>query len=139
MFARLQLPLQRLAAFVVGKRTHAFADAAREAGPLAQRLPRVETVDVSSIVGSVGRAHELGSDFRPRRRARRREDEQRLKRIQRAMERGDPLPIVDLYRLDDRYYVVDGHHRTAAALRIGQVAIDASVTEFVPLATARAA
>jgi hypothetical protein len=117
-------------------RAGAFADAAREVGPLLRRQPRAETVDVEDIVGSVGRARELGRDFRPRRGARRREDDQRLARIERAMKRGDPLPMVSLYRLGGHYYVVDGHHRLAAALRIGAVAMDAMVTEFVPLSRA---
>ena len=52
------------------------------------------------------------------------------------MKRGDPLPMVNLYRLGGHYYVVDGHHRLAAARRIGAVALDAMVTEFVPLARA---
>jgi hypothetical protein len=131
LLALLKRPVRR-----APDRTRAFADAAREVGPLVQRQPRTETVDVEDIVGSVGRAQELGRDFRPRRSARRREDDQRLARIERAMKRGDPLPMVSLYRLGGHYYVVDGHHRLAAALRIGAVAMDAMVTEFVPVGRA---
>ena len=47
-----------------------FSDAAERAGPFARRLPRLETVEVTHIVGSVGRASELGADFRPSRSAR---------------------------------------------------------------------
>jgi len=48
-----------------GQRTRSFIDEAMRAGALHRRLPRIETVDTSQIVGSVGRAHELKSDFRP--------------------------------------------------------------------------
>src|SRR5919202_370436 len=114
-----------------------FADALRQAGPVTQRLPRSEAVDLREIVGSVGRAHELANDFRPRPAARREGDEFRLRGIQAAMERGGVLPPVCLYRLGDAYYVLDGHHRVAAAHAIGQLALDAVVTEFVPQAPRR--
>ena len=117
------------------------------------------TVPVSQIVGSVGRARELGSDFLPLRgiwgmsRA-----DARYRWVRKAMEqagsfdldqihrvtgrycshgeydarRGTVLPPIELYKLGDRYYVVDGHHRVAAALSLGQVEMDAIVTEYMP-------
>jgi hypothetical protein len=117
------------------------------------------TVPVGRIVGSVGRAHELGSDFLPLRRpwglSR---GDARYRWVRRAMERsgsfdldqlhhvtgryyshseydarrGMVLPPVELHKLGERYYVVDGHHRVAAALSLGQVEIDAVVTEYMP-------
>jgi len=53
------------------------------------------------------------------------------------MERGDCLPAIDLYKLGTSYYVLDGHHRVAAARLIGQVELDARVVEFVPLGRVR--
>jgi len=47
------------------------------------------------------------------------------------MERGCSVPSVDLYKLGDNYYVLDGHHRVAAARLNGQVEIDAHVVEYV--------
>jgi hypothetical protein len=44
-----------------------------------------------------------------------------------------------LYKLGFGYYVLDGHHRVAAARLLGQVEIDANVTEFVPMADPQAA
>jgi hypothetical protein len=56
----------------------------------------------------------------------------RLQSILDATEAGQVLPPVELYRLCDRYYVLDGHHRVAAALKTGQLAMDAHVVEFRP-------
>lgn len=114
-----------------GQRLRSFdADAAR-AGPLQARPLGLRTVELARIIGSVGRAHELGPDFRPLRR--RPLDEARFQGILRAMERGEPLPPVQLYKLGYGYYVLDGNHRVAAARQLGQMDIDAVVTEFIPL------
>jgi hypothetical protein len=114
--------------------TRSFTTAAREAGALVRRVPRTQTVDTGRIVGSVSRAHELRRDFRPPRRQRRRSDNQRYESIVKAMKRGRELPVIELYQLGEEYYVVDGHHRVAAALTVGQLAMDAHVTEFLPAA-----
>ena len=109
-----------------------FADDARRAGALARRLPRTMTVDVAQVVGSVGRSHELGPDFRPSTRHGRIDDAERYSRVRTAMWRHRPLPLVELYKLGSAYYVLDGHHRVAAALDLGQLAIDARVIEHLP-------
>ena len=84
------------------------------------------------IVGSVGRSSALGADFRPPRWARRATDEQRLERVRTAMQRGDGVPPVDLYKVGSEYFVLDGHHRVAAARLLGQMDIDATVVELIP-------
>jgi len=118
----------------VGPALQSFAAATARAGALTRRLPRPQTVEVARIIGSVGRAHELAADFRPPRRTRRDNDDQRLARIHQAMARGERLPAVELYQLGSGYYVLDGHHRVAAARLLGQLALDATVVEFVPRA-----
>jgi len=115
-----------------GRHVKGFSDAARHAGAVVPRLPRIETVDTGCIVGSVGRAHELGHNFRPTRRRGREHDNERFQTILKAMKRGRALPAVQLYRVGSEYYVLDGHHRVAAAITLGQLAIDAHVTEFQP-------
>ena len=108
-----------------------FAEDAARMGPLAQRQLGSRTVEVARVIGSVGRASSLGQSFRPLRRVR--EDEQRYARVYKAMREGAALPPVELYKLGFGYYVLDGNHRVAAARELGQMEIDAEVTEFVPL------
>jgi hypothetical protein len=110
--------------------TRSFHEAAREAGVLQQRLPRAETVDTARIVGSVGRARELDHTFRPIQRRHRKPDNERFESVLKAMKRGRALPPIQLYRLGHEYFVLDGHHRVAAALHLGQLAMDAHVIEF---------
>lgn len=109
----------------------AFADDATRAGLLAPRRLGVRTVDVARIIGSVGRADELGPDFRPRHPSQ--AEQQRFNAIVHTGEYGRPLPPVELYKLGYGYYVLDGHRRVAAARQLGQPEIDAQVTEFVPV------
>ena len=112
--------------------TRSFTDDARRVGAVPARQPRFESVDTERIIGSVGRAHELARDFRPPRRRRRVPDNERFAFAVGALRTGRALPPVELYRLGDGYYVLDGHHRVAAALAVGQLALDARVTEFAP-------
>ena len=114
-----------------------FSTDAARAGPLAQHDLGLRTVNVPRIVGSVGRAAELDANFKKRRPHR--EELQRSSRILQLMENGGPMPPVTLYKLGYGYYVLDGNHRVAAARQMGQIDIDALVTEFIPLGDARAA
>ncbi len=112
-----------------------FAEDAHRAGAVAPRELGVRTVEISRIVGSVGRAPELDAAFRSGKR--RKGDDQRFKRVLKLMEDGTAPPVA-LYKLGYGYYVLDGNHRVAAALQLGQLEIEAEVTEFVPLGDAQA-
>ena len=89
----------------------------------------VQSVPVEQVVGSVGRAHELRADFRSFHTW---DGDLRYHTVHKLMKSGVTFSPVELYRLDDRYYVVDGHHRVAAARTLGQLYLDAVVTEFWP-------
>ena len=107
-----------------------FDDDAAHYGPLVQRSLHQRTVALERIVGSVGRARELGQDFLSRRAPK---GDARFKAILTAMQRGEIMPSVELYKLGYDYYVLDGNHRVAAALASGQQEVDAVVTEFLPI------
>ena len=108
------------------------------AGVLVQRDLGVRTIEVARIIGSVDRCLELGLDFRPPQRRRRRQDEQRYDHVRRAMDAGDEMPLIEVYKLGFGYYVLDGHHRVAVAIERGQLEIDAHVIEYLPVADAEA-
>jgi hypothetical protein len=63
-------------------------------------------VEVDQILGSVGRWRDFDRSFLPARAS----VGQRWKRIDRAFQRGEDLPPVELYEIGDSYFVVDGHH-----------------------------
>ncbi len=110
-----------------------FADDAARSGSLTRRHLGVRTIEVSRIVGSLERSHELGPDFRRRGNQKVTSlDVQRFQRVLEATRDGIPLPPISVYKLGFGYYVEDGHHRVAAARLEGQTEIEADVTEFVP-------
>jgi hypothetical protein len=93
--------------------------------PLGRRSLGVRTIALGRIVGTDSR----GSDFDRRFTPRRRDVGERVHALERAFPDGVYPPIV-VYQLGDAYFVVDGHHRVAAARWRGMTTIDADVTEL---------
>lgn len=53
----------------------------------------------------------------------------RWTRIYQAMVEGDELPPIDVYKVGDGYYVIDGHHRVSVARSLDRPTINARVVE----------
>jgi hypothetical protein len=102
-----------------------FDDITRRKRLLGQHSLGLMTVAVKSIIGSVGRADDFDSSFLPTNE----HTQDRWTRIDRAWRAGEFLPPVDLYKVGDQYFVVDGNHRVSVAHVMGQDFIDAEVTE----------
>ena len=95
-------------------------------GRVSERPSGLRTVPVSAIVGTVDRSEGFDRRFLPTSSKGR----LRWERIARAVRRGETLPPVELYRLGDLYYVIDGHHRVSVAAALGLGEVDANVTEL---------
>lgn len=93
----------------------------------------LRSIPLDEIAGTaVAGPSQRGSDFQPLPSFRSTNWEARWQRIDRAFDRLEILPPIDVMRAADRYWVEDGHNRVAAALKHGQVEIDAAVTELRP-------
>jgi hypothetical protein len=102
-----------------------------EARLAAMRELGLRTVPLEQIAGTaVEGPTQRGGDFLPLRELRGDDWRARWQRIRGALDRLETLPPVDLLKVGDRYWVVDGHNRVAAALYNGQLEIDADVTEL---------
>jgi len=93
----------------------------------------MQPIKIDNTVGSVGRPLDFGRDFSLKGVSGKSHIQSRVKSIEKAMEKGKPLPAVELYKIDDEYYVLDGHHRIIAAKGQGQKFIDAHIVEYLPL------
>jgi hypothetical protein len=89
----------------------------------------LKEVEVTKIVGSVGRHDAFDRGFMPAKASL----AERWKRVDRAFHRGLDLPAVRLYKIGEAYYVEDGNHRVSVARYQGVETIEADVTELFPL------
>ena len=86
-----------------------------------------QVIDVDSVVGSVDRSTGFDRLFRPTSD----EMERRFQRIDVALRRGEEMPPIDVYRIGDVHFVIDGHHRVAVARALGWTTINAHVIEVL--------
>jgi hypothetical protein len=128
--ARRKAILRKLAARLrrdpTSGRLSCFEEVRRKLGAAGGLRRGRSVVRLADIVGSVGQCAEFDGAFLPAsRRAR-----TRWQRIDRAFHRGEELPPVSLYRIDEEYFVEDGNHRVSVYRYHGVEWIDAEVTEF---------
>ena len=100
----------------------------RAAGLEGRAYGGIQEIPVDKIAGSVApdaKTYDFDPAFLPVNRRLR----DRWTRIYQAMVEGDELPPIDVYRVDGRYYVIDGHHRVSVARSLGRPTINARVID----------
>jgi hypothetical protein len=87
----------------------------------------VVAIPIDSIVGTVDphKAEAFDADFCPPAWSR-----TRWAQMLHACQAGAALPPISVYRVGDRHYVRDGHHRVSVARALGADHIDAEVVEL---------
>src|ERR671910_1509351 len=124
--ARLRAAVARIRREHTSNRLLSFDEVRRELVANNRLYRGTRVVEVDQIVGSVGRWDEFDRSFLPARAS----VGQRWKRIDRAFQRGEDLPPVELYKLEEAYFVVDGHHRVSVARYHDVPTLEAAVAEF---------
>ncbi len=92
----------------------------------------VQEIPLEAIVGSVGRYKDFTRDFLPKHDS----DEERWVGVKTAVMDMSGMPPIDVYKVGDVYFVIDGNHRVSIAHELGTKTISATVTEVktrVPL------
>lgn len=107
-----------------------FAEEYAKEKVVARRHLGVLDINLDRIVGSVGRWRDFDRKFQ----IQTTHSPIRLRSIEAAMITGKELPPIEVYKIKDDYYIVDGNHRVAAAKRLGWRKIKARVTEYLPSA-----
>ena len=98
----------------------------RAAGLDGRAFGGVREIPLDKIAGSVAPDAKT-SDFDPGFLPLNRRQRERWARIYQAMVEGDELPPIDVYKVDDKYYVIDGHHRVSVARNLGRAVLNARV------------
>jgi hypothetical protein len=133
--ARRRARLSRLKTLLLRRATRSILlspDEIRRTVPASGAMYRGRrTVEVSRIVGSLGKHEQFDMNFMPLSRA----NPEKWKRIDRAFRLGQELPPVSLLELGGDYFVNDGNYRVSVARFHGVEWIDAEVTESKSLST----
>ena len=135
--ARRTGALQEIVARLTGKSADLLSyEDVQQKLRLAGRSDRgLQEIPLDAIVGTVGRYHDFTRTFLPLNSR----DEQRWASVKHVVDQLsiDALPPIEVYKIDQAYFVLDGHHRVSVARRHGLSTIHADVTEVrtkVPLA-----
>jgi hypothetical protein len=102
-------------------------DDAGWAATAPRRTLGVQAIAVDSIAGTTDRhkAESFDAAFRPPEWSR-----ERWLQLWLAARGGGTLPPISVYRVGDRHFVRDGHHRVSVARALGADSIEASVVEL---------
>jgi hypothetical protein len=104
-----------------------FDEVVAALGRRGERPLGLQTIQLSTVVGTVDSTRDFDRRFRPTS-ARVRE---RWERLALAQRRGEAIPPIEVYRVGDMHFVQDGHHRVSIAMATGATTIDAYVTEVL--------
>lgn len=88
----------------------------------------VQDISVMGIVGSVDRSGEYSCDFLPS--ASDPINRDRWRKVYTLAVTGHGFPPVEVFRVGQQYFVVDGHHRVSVARHLGWETVQAHVTEL---------
>jgi hypothetical protein len=96
-------------------------------GRRGERYLGLQTIWLDTIVGTVDSRRDFDRRFRPTSSRVR----SRWEQLALAERRGEPIPPIEVYRVGDQHFVIDGHHRVSIAVATGREIIDAYVTEVL--------
>lgn len=125
--ARRQAALEQALARLTGRRDEllSYEEVRRQVGEHGSVDRGLQEIPLDAIVGSVGRYGDFTRTFLPRSDSLQ-DRWARVKTIATAMGGWSPIEV---YRLGDAYFVLDGNHRVSVARQMGLDTIPAFVTE----------
>jgi nucleotide-binding universal stress UspA family protein len=126
--ARLKAFIQEALARLTGKSNEllSYEEVAQKLKLRARADRGIHEIPVDAIVGSVGRYTDFTRTFLPRRP----EDQVRWAQVKAAMEGLVGVPPIEVYKVGDAYFVLDGNHRVSIARQAGFRMIEAHVIEI---------
>jgi len=127
--ARQKAGIQELLARIAGRsnRLLSYEKVAEKLGLKASTDLGVKAVPLDAIVGSVSKTTDFTRTFLPLRD----DDRERWARLKAAFDASDaPLPPIELYKVGEVYFVVDGIHRVSIARQEKMAYLDAHIIEL---------
>lgn len=129
-YARMKAFLESIMGMITGHNMHLLSfSEIRHKLWLKQSIYRgLEDIPIENIVGSTGRYEDFTRHFLPRSRDKR--NKERWRNIYKLVVTGKGFPPIDVYKVDQVYFVKDGNHRVSVARELGWKTIQAYVTEL---------
>lgn len=132
--ARRQSALEQIVARMTGKSVDllSYEDVRQKLRAKFREPRKLKEIPLDAIVGSVDRYKDFTRSFLPKDEI----DEHRWAGVRAATTGMIGLPPIEVYQINDVYFVEDGNHRVSVARQLGATHIQAYVTKFeakVPL------
>lgn len=111
-----------------GKSSHLVTldEALAEHEHVIQHDAGVQVIQLDEIVGTVGRTYDFDDEFYPKHDS----SEYRWCDVAVAIYEGKPMPVIEVYHLNDGYYIIDGNHRVSIMKSLGQEFAEAHIIEM---------
>lgn len=128
--ARMKAFVEMVMGLITGQQMHLLSfDEVVEKLRLKQAIYRgLHDIPIKNIIGSTGRYEDFTRTFLPRHSNKR--DKERWRNIYTLAVTGKGFPPIDVYKIDQVYFVKDGNHRVSVARELGWETIQAHVTEL---------
>lgn len=127
---RIQGFLERMMGAITGRNMHllSFNEVVEKLRLDQTIFLGLKDIPLKNIVGSTGRYEDFTRTFLPRSGDKR--DKERWRQIYTLAVTGKGFPPIDVYKIDQVYFVKDGNHRVSVARDLGWDTIQANVTEL---------
>jgi nucleotide-binding universal stress UspA family protein len=125
--ARAQASMQGVLAHLTGRSNEllSYEEVAKKLNLKVRQERGVQEIPLRAIVGSVGRYTDFTRTFLPLYDT----DKERWSRVKAAIDAGIELPPIDVYKVGEAYFVLDGNQRVSVARQEGFTHIRAHVIE----------
>ena len=125
--ARVQASMQGVLAHLTGRSNEllSYEEVAQKLNLKVRKERGVQAIPLRTIVGSVGRYTDFTRTFLPLYDT----DKERWSRVKAAIDAGIELPPIDVYKVGEAYFVLDGNQRVSVARQEGFTHIQAHVIE----------
>lgn len=125
--ARRKAAFREIIGRITGKSTEllSYEEVRQKLRALESGKVELRQIPLDAIVGSVGRYTDFTRDFLPRHDS----DEARWARVMSATTGLTGTPPIEVYKIGEVYFVLDGNHRVSVARQLEATSIEAYVTE----------
>ncbi len=129
--AHRKADLEQILGFITGKSNYllSYNEVLEKLHEKSRKALGLQNIPLDAVTGSVGRYRDFNRSFLPRSA----NIEDRWAQVKVAMTSFRGVPPIEVYKIGEVYFVLDGNHRVSVAREMGHKSIQAYVTEIKTL------